>query len=63
MKKALILIGGGMGKVLGERLLTRAQSALAKRVYPPMLNELRFGWSQIEATAVGAAALSWLNRV
>jgi len=60
---ALILIGGGMGKVLGERLLTRAQAALAKRVYPPMLNKLRFGWSQIEATAVGAAALSWLNRV
>jgi len=59
---ALILIGGGMGKVLGERLLTRAQAALAKRVYPPMLNKLRFGWSQIEATAVGAAALSWLNR-
>ncbi len=59
---ALILIGGGMGKVLGDRLLTRARTTLATRVYPPMLEKLKFGWSQIEVTAVGAAALAWLNR-
>lgn len=59
---SLILIGGGMGKVLGNRLLDRAQAALATRLYPPMLAALQFGWSQIEATAVGAGALAWLNR-
>lgn len=59
---SLILIGGGMGKVLGERLLEGARAALATRVYPPMLGALKFGWSQIDAMTVGAAALAWLNR-
>ncbi len=56
---SLILIGGGMGKVLGERLLERARSAMETRVYPPMLPFIKLGWSKIEATAVGAAALAW----
>jgi glucokinase len=59
---SLILIGGGMGKVLGERLLEGARAALLTRVYPPMLSLLKFGWSQIDSMTVGAAALAWLNR-
>jgi len=58
---SLLLIGGGMGKVLGERLIERARAAMSVRVYAPLLPFVQIGWSKVESTAVGAAALAWLN--
>jgi predicted NBD/HSP70 family sugar kinase len=59
LNPALIVIGGGLGLALYDRI----QPMIAQRVQArtlPMMNEgLRFASSQIRSSAVGAAALVW----
>jgi glucokinase len=55
----VIIVGGGLGRALGDRLIADAQMAMGKRVYPITLTDLRVVSSQIESSALGAAALAW----
>jgi glucokinase len=55
----LIVIGGGLGLALYDRLLPKISRIIRERTLSPVHESLRFAPSQITASAVGAAALVW----
>lgn len=59
LNPALFVIGGGMGKILGDRLLDRARDAVRVRVFPGVYPQIKIAPSLVESSALGAAALAW----
>jgi glucokinase len=55
----LIVIGGGMAQAADDLLFDRAEAAMRMRLLPDLRPLVTVARSQVESSAVGAAALVW----
>lgn len=59
LNPALIVIGGGMALASGDLLIMPATTAMRSRLIPDIANLIPVARSQVESSALGAAALVW----
>src|SRR5690606_12612626 len=59
LNPALVVLGGGLGLAAASYLLPEAERELRRRVLPVTADGLRFVLSEVQESALGAAALVW----
>ncbi len=59
LNPSLIVIGGGLGNAAYDLLSERGQAAMRARLIPDLIPLIQITRSQIESSALGAAALVW----
>lgn len=62
LQPSLVVIGGGLGHAASDLLLERASAAMRARLLPDLAPLIRIELSQVESSALGAAALVWHER-
>ena len=59
LNPTLIVIGGGLAQAADDLLYEQACTAMSIRLFPPVRATIQVARSQVEASALGAAALVW----
>ncbi len=59
LNPSLVVLGGGLGHAAGDLLFEPATAAMRARLIPELRPLIRVEVSQVESSALGAAALAW----
>ena len=59
--KTLIVVGGGLGVAAYDEILAPMWQELSARVLPPTISHLKIVCSTLSTTALGAAALAFVD--
>src|SRR5262249_17886407 len=59
LNPTLIVIGGGLAQAADDLMFDQSIAAMKERVFPRVRDQIQVARSQVEASALGAAALVW----
>ncbi|MBI1257167.1 MAG: ROK family protein [Chloroflexi bacterium] len=59
LNPTLIVIGGGLAQAAADLMFEQSCAAMRERLFPQLRTQIQVARSQVEASALGAAALVW----
>jgi len=59
LNPTLIVIGGGLAQAADDLMFEQSSAAMRERLFPQLRTQIQVARSQVEASALGAAALVW----